>query len=88
MTSLLSVVGYSERAHLPVHNQRGKPLAGPLAAQLRLVDTDVWLDDWKFRPGDSLAGTVDWSAEEHDSIDTNGPAVENSCHVRPEGELV
>lgn len=40
------------------HNHRDKDVATPLAAQLRLVGVDVWLDDWKISPGDSIVGKV------------------------------
>ncbi|MGH3406791.1 MAG: toll/interleukin-1 receptor domain-containing protein [Streptosporangiaceae bacterium] len=40
------------------HNHLDKDVATPLAAQLRLSGTDVWLDDWEIRPGDSIVGKV------------------------------
>ena len=40
------------------HNHRDKDVATPLAAQLRLVGVDVWLDDWEIKPGDSIIGKV------------------------------
>jgi len=40
------------------HNHRDKDVATPLAAQLRLVGVDVWLDDWEINPGDSIVGKV------------------------------
>ena len=40
------------------HNHRDKDLATPLAAQLRLVGAEVWLDDWEIKPGDSIVGKV------------------------------
>ena len=40
------------------HNHRDKDVAAQLAAQLRLVGADVWLDDWEIRPGDSIVGKV------------------------------
>ena len=40
------------------HNASDKPTALRLAAQLRLVGTDVWLDDWEVKPGDSIPGKV------------------------------
>jgi hypothetical protein len=40
------------------HNQKDKDYATPLAAQLRLLGTSVWLDDWEIRPGDSVPGKV------------------------------
>ena len=38
------------------HNHRDKDIATLLAAQLRLVGADVWLDDWEIKPGDSIVG--------------------------------
>jgi hypothetical protein len=40
------------------HNHQDKDVATPLAAQLRLVGADVWLDDWEIKPGDSIVGKV------------------------------
>jgi hypothetical protein len=40
------------------HNHRDKDIATLLAAQLRLVGADVWLDDWEIKPGDSIVGRV------------------------------
>ena len=40
------------------HNRADKSLAVRLAAQLRLVGADVWLDDWEIKPGDSIPGMV------------------------------
>jgi hypothetical protein len=40
------------------HNADDKHLAEPVAAQLRLVGADVWLDDWEIKPGDSVPGKV------------------------------
>jgi TIR domain-containing protein len=40
------------------HNHHDKELAVPLAAQLRLVGIDVWLDDWEIAAGDSIPGKV------------------------------
>ena len=49
------------------HNHRDKDVATPLAAQLRLVGVDVWLDDWEITPGDSIVGKV---GEALDLVDT------------------
>ncbi|MFJ2891865.1 toll/interleukin-1 receptor domain-containing protein [Streptomyces sp. NPDC087305] len=40
------------------HNHRDKPDVKPLAARLRLLGVDVWLDSWEMRPGDSIPGKV------------------------------
>jgi hypothetical protein len=40
------------------YNSRDKDVAEPLAAQLRLVGVDVWLDNWEILPGDSIPGKV------------------------------
>lgn len=40
------------------HNHQDKDVATPLAARLRLVGADVWLDDWEIKPGDSIVGKV------------------------------
>ncbi|WP_435219221.1 toll/interleukin-1 receptor domain-containing protein [Streptomyces sp. bgisy034] len=40
------------------HNHRDKPDVKPLAARLRLLGVDVWLDSWEIRPGDSIPGKV------------------------------
>jgi hypothetical protein len=40
------------------HNHRDKPAVTPLAARLRLLGVDVWLDSWEIRPGDSIPGKV------------------------------
>lgn len=40
------------------YNRLDKSFATRLAAQLRLVGADVWLDDWKIKPGDSIPGKV------------------------------
>jgi hypothetical protein len=40
------------------HNRADKQLAERLAAQLRLVGADVWLDAWEIKPGDSIPGVV------------------------------
>ncbi len=40
------------------HNHRDKPQVTPLAARLRLLGVDVWLDSWKIRPGDRIPGKV------------------------------
>ncbi|MFD5130950.1 toll/interleukin-1 receptor domain-containing protein [Streptomyces olindensis] len=40
------------------HNHRDKPQVTPLAARLRLLGVDVWLDSWEIRPGDRIPGKV------------------------------
>lgn len=40
------------------HNHRDKPQVTPLAARLRLLGVDVWLDSWKIRPGDRIFGKI------------------------------
>ncbi|MFE5191908.1 toll/interleukin-1 receptor domain-containing protein [Streptomyces sp. NPDC056628] len=40
------------------HNHRDKPDVKPLAARLRLLGADVWLDSWEIHPGDSIPGKV------------------------------
>lgn len=36
------------------HNSRDKEFVRKLAAQLRLVGGDVWLDEWEIKPGDRI----------------------------------
>ncbi|MFH8928991.1 toll/interleukin-1 receptor domain-containing protein [Streptomyces pristinaespiralis] len=40
------------------HNHRDKPEVTPIAARLRMLGVDVWLDSWEIRPGDSIVGKV------------------------------
>ncbi|MFI0985028.1 toll/interleukin-1 receptor domain-containing protein [Streptomyces exfoliatus] len=40
------------------HNHHDKPEVTPLAARLRLLGVDVWLDSWEIKPGDSIVGKV------------------------------
>jgi hypothetical protein len=40
------------------HNSRDKKFVRKLAAQLRLVGGDVWLDEWEIKPGDRVPSEV------------------------------
>ncbi|MCX5008167.1 toll/interleukin-1 receptor domain-containing protein [Streptomyces sp. NBC_00638] len=40
------------------HNHRDKTEVTPVAARLRLLGVNVWLDSWEIRPGDSIVGKV------------------------------
>jgi hypothetical protein len=50
------------------HNHRDKSIAVQLAAQLRLVGADVWLDDWEIRPGDSIPDKVSAALDVVDTV--------------------
>ncbi|MER5521967.1 toll/interleukin-1 receptor domain-containing protein [Streptomyces sp. NPDC002763] len=50
------------------HNHRDKPAVKPLAARLRLLGVDVWLDSWEIRPGDSIPGKVDQALSVVDTV--------------------
>ena len=58
-----------EVAHVFIsYNHRDKDVATPLAAQLRLVGVNVWLDDWEIKPGDSVFGKVNEALELADIV--------------------
>jgi hypothetical protein len=41
------------------HNAADKDLARLLAEALDLLEVDAWFDEWKIRPGDSIAGGIE-----------------------------
>ena len=50
------------------YNQADAEIAVALATQLRLVGTDVWLDAWEIKPGDSIPGRVNQALEYVDTV--------------------
>ncbi|GAA3832496.1 hypothetical protein GCM10022226_62150 [Sphaerisporangium flaviroseum] len=40
------------------HNHRDKPHVRELATQLELAGAEVWFDEWRLEPGDSVVGKV------------------------------
>ncbi|MFI6485100.1 toll/interleukin-1 receptor domain-containing protein [Nonomuraea sp. NPDC050663] len=50
------------------HNHGDKPIVRVLAAQLRLVGADVWLDEWEILPGDSIPGAVEAALMAADTV--------------------
>ena len=50
------------------HNHRDKPAVKPLAARLRLLGVDVWLDSWEIRPGDTIPGKVNHALSVVDTV--------------------
>jgi hypothetical protein len=45
------------------HNHRDKDFVRSLAAQLRLVGVDVWLDEWEIEPGDRIPTKISSALE-------------------------
>jgi TIR domain len=41
------------------HNAADKDLARLLAEAFDLLEVDAWFDEWKIRPGDSIAGGIE-----------------------------
>jgi hypothetical protein len=50
------------------HNRHDQATAVKLAAQLRLIGVDVWLDAWEIRPGDSIPGKVSQALAAVDTV--------------------
>jgi TIR domain len=50
------------------HNSRDKEFVRKLAAQLRLVGGDVWLDEWEIKPGDRIPSEVSTALAVVDTI--------------------
>ena len=40
------------------HSHKDKPWVTPFVAKMRLAGADIWLDEWKIQPGDSIPGKV------------------------------
>jgi hypothetical protein len=50
------------------HNHRDKDFVRSLAAQLRLVGVDVWLDEWEIWPGDRIYTKVNSALDLADTV--------------------
>jgi hypothetical protein len=50
------------------HNSRDREFVPKLAAQLRLVSGDVWLDEWEIKPGDSIPSEINAALAAVDTV--------------------
>ncbi|MCA9317532.1 MAG: toll/interleukin-1 receptor domain-containing protein [Planctomycetes bacterium] len=48
------------------HTHHDKAVVRPLAAALQLLGANVWFDEWRIRPGDSIPGAIDAGLREFD----------------------